>query len=148
MERKIMAEPKNVVIFLPLAKESVDRDFFESFNIAKSVLIANMDKLPFQLGAVIDYYCHTFPIDANRNECAWRAIDGIKTKNGSIFKPDITIWLDTDQTFPSNTLFNLLKHNLPIVAGIYYLKAKTKDVPFYPVMFKNCLLYTSPSPRD
>ena len=129
-------EPKNVVIFLPLARESVDRDFFECYNIMKSILMSNADKLPFQLGGVIDYYCHTFPIDANRNECAWRAVDGIKLKDGSTYKPDITIWLDTDQTFPPNALFNLLKHNLPIVAGVYYLKAKTKDVPFYPVIFK------------
>ncbi len=131
-----MDKTRNVVIFLPMAKDSVDRDFFECFGIIKTMLIANADKLPFKLGMIITYYAHTFPIDANRNECAWRAIDGIKLKDGSIFYPDITIWLDTYQTFPHHSLFTLLKHDLPIVAGVYYLKAKHYTQPFYPVIFK------------
>ena len=111
------------MICLPLAKSVIDREFFEDYNKMKNYLYSKLHELPFEVGGIFEYYAHTFPIDANRNECALRFLES---------DCDISIWLDTDQTFQRETLFNLVKHDLPIVAGMYYAKAE----PFYPIVFK------------
>ena len=86
-----------------------------------------MDKLPFEVTALNEFYCHTFPIDANRNESA------LKFLNGNY---DISIWLDTDQDFrhkgKTDGLFRLLNNDYPIVAGMYY----AKEYPYQPIVFK------------
>jgi len=126
---------KKVIIFLPLAKASVDRDFFETYSQAKTYLMAKMEDLPFKF-QILEYYCHTFPIDANRNECAARFVEGVPIANGGVFRADISIWLDTDHTIPMDSLFTLLKHDRPVMLGVYYLKVSKPDHPFYPVLFR------------
>jgi len=117
---------KNLLICIPLAKTSLDVEFFESYIRMKDYLVANASKLPFELGYIQEYLCKTFPIDANRNQCVSKVLE----VNG--IQHDISIWLDTDQSFPDHTLFSLLKHPYPIVAGMYYAKAE----PFFPIVFK------------
>ena len=126
---------KKVMICLPLAKTSVDVEFFESYNRAKTYLVSHLDELPFEV-ELMDFYAHTFPIDANRNECAQKIVEGVAVGGGRIFRPDISIWLDTDHTLPISVLFDLLKHDKPIMLGVYYIKAPKKDMPFYPVLFR------------
>jgi hypothetical protein len=125
---------RKVIIFLPLAKGSVDREFFESYSQAKTYLFSKATDLPFQF-QLVEYYAHTFPIDANRNECAVRFLEGIPMQGG-VYKADTSIWLDTDHTVPQDTFYRLLAHDRPIVLGIYYLKVTHPDKPFYPVIFK------------
>ena len=126
---------KKVMIFLPLAKQSIDTEFFETYNRAKTYLYEKAKELPFEI-QVLEYYAHTFPIDALRNECAMRMVEGIPLKGGMIFKPDVSIWLDTDHSIPTETLFNLLRHDRPIVLGVYYIKAPKRNMPIYPVLFR------------
>ena len=126
---------KKVMICLPLAKSSIDTDFFETYNRAKTYLVQHIDELPWEI-EIMDFYAHTFPIDANRNECAQKIIDGVAVGGGRIFRPDISIWLDTDHTLPVSVLFDLLKHDRPIMLGVYYVKAPKQNMPFYPVLFR------------
>ncbi len=123
-----MKSKKSVLIILPIAKQSVDREFFESYLLQKNYLIANAGKLPFELTGLFEFYCHTFPIDANRNESALRFMEG---------DYDISIWLDTDQDFKYqgqvDGLFRLLAYDAPVVAGMYY----AKNFPFHPILFKS-----------
>jgi hypothetical protein len=118
-----MDKPVNILLCIPLAKFSVDREFFESYVRMKNYLLANGKELPFKLGGVYEYFAHTFPIDANRNECAYKFLES---------ECDVSIWLDTDQSFPDDTLFKLLAHDRPIVAGMYH----AKSAPFHPIVFK------------
>ena len=130
-----MRPVKKLIIFLPLAKASIDRDFFETYSRAKTFLIEKMPDLPFDI-QFMEYYSHTFPIDANRNECVNRILEGIPIKGGRIFKPDISIWLDTDHTIPHDTMVRMLMHDRPIILGVYYIKAPKRDLPYYPVLFR------------
>lgn len=127
---------KKVIIFLPLAKNSIDREFFESYTIAKTFLLQRVRDLPYGDIQLLEYFAHTFPIDANRNECGRRFLEGIGLKGGSVYKPDISIWIDTDHKLPPDTLFRLLMHDRPIMLGVYYIKSKDADQPFYPVLFR------------
>ena len=113
---------RKIMVCIPQTGWSYDREFIESYFVAKDYLLEHMDQIPFEFG-IAEYFCHTFPIDANRNECVARAIE---------YKIDLTIWVDTDQVFPRDFLFKLIRHDLPIVAGIYHVKAE----PFYPVIFR------------
>jgi len=130
-----MRPVKKVIIFLPLAKSSVDVEFFETYGRAKTYLLQNMANLPFDC-EILEYDAHTFPIDANRNECATRFLEGMPISGGRVFRADVSIWLDTDHTIPIDTLFKMLKHDRPIILGVYYIKSKRKENPFYPVLFK------------
>ena len=116
---------KNLIICIPVAKTSVDKEFFESYVVMKNYLLSNAKKLPFKLGYIHEYFAHTFPIDANRNECVSKTLE----KNG--IQHDISIWLDTDQSFQADCLFNLLKHPYPVVAGMYFAKAD----PYHPIVY-------------
>ena len=126
---------RKVIIFLPLAKSSVDTEFFENYIMAKTYLMHHADELPWEI-ELMEYFCHTFPIDANRNECATRFIEGMPISGQRVWRADFSIWLDTDHTIPIDTLFKLLKHDRPIMLGVYYTKAKSRGQPFYPVIFK------------
>ena len=126
---------KRVIIFLPLAKGSIDTEFFETYSMAKTYLMSHMNELPWQV-EILEYYCHTFPIDANRNECAHRFVEGLPVSGGRVWRADISIWIDTDHTLPIDTLVRMLKHERPIILGVYYLKTKKKENPFYPVIFR------------
>ena len=114
---------KSVIIVLALAKNSVDREFFEAYNLMKNYLLSKANDLPFRISGVHEYFSHTFPIDANRNECAAQILE-----QGH----DISIWLDTDQTFQEDAIFKLLSHDYPVVSGMYFVKSE----PFHPVVFK------------
>jgi len=113
---------RKIMVCIPQTGWSYDREFIESYHVAKDYLLEHMDQIPFEFG-IAEYFCHTFPIDSNRNECVSRALE---------YDIDLTIWVDTDQVFPRDFLFKLIRHDLPIVAGIYHVKAE----PFYPVIFK------------
>lgn len=126
---------KKVVIFLPVAKSSIDVEFFETYGRAKTYLLQRAHELPWEI-EILEYDAHTFPIDANRNECAFRLVEGIPISGGRVFRADISIWLDTDHTIPVDTLFKMLQHDRPIILGVYYIKSKRKEAPFYPVLFK------------
>ena len=132
---------RKVAVILPVAKSSLDLDFVTSFDQAYSYVIANQDKLPYDI-VIMKWYEPTFPIDANRNMCATYMVEGFPikyNKDGEVldkFHADISIWLDTDHTIPMDALFNLLKHDRPIMLGVYYLKVGHRDRPFYPVLFR------------
>ncbi len=127
---------KNVMIFLPVAKTSVPVEFFISFQNAEKYLMSHADELPFEIRSIV-YFEKTFPIDANRNICAERVIEGIVLEDGkTIFRPDISLWIDTDHELPIDSLFRLLNHDKPIMLGVYYIKVPRNDKPFYPVLFK------------
>ena len=113
---------RNILICIPQTQPMYYRDFVESYTHMKNYLMQHMDLVPFQF-AIAEYFCHTFPIDANRNECVAIALEhGI----------DQTIWLDTDQEFGKETLLKLLLPDQPIVAGIYH----AKNEPYHPIVFK------------
>ena len=115
---------KNVVVFIPKTgfRSSYESKFVESFVAAKDYLLAKANDIPFTF-TISQYFSHTFPIDANRNECISMAI-----KNNI----DVAIFLDTDHMIPSDALLKLIKHDLPVVAGVYYGKGE----PFAPIVFK------------
>lgn len=132
---------RKVVIILPVAKSSLDAEFVITFDQAYGYLIANMDKLPYDV-QVLKWYERTFPIDANREICAQHMVEGFPIRYNKDNKPvdyfhaDISLWIDTDHTLPRDAFINLLKHDRPIMLGIYYIKAGDKEKPFYPVIFK------------
>jgi len=115
---------KKIVIFIPKTghRSSYDSKFIESYMAAKDYLFAKYDEIPFTF-TLSQYFSHTFPIDANRNECVSMAI-----KNDI----DLSIFLDTDHILPVDVLYKLIKHDLPIVAGVYFLKGE----PHPPVVYK------------
>ena len=135
MEGKVKKPIRRLIIFLPVAKPGVDTDFLITYNQAYKYLTSHLDELPWEL-EIMEYYCQTFPIDANRNECATRFIEGVPIEGKRVWRADISIWFDTDHTIPLDTFTRLLLHDKPIVLGIYYLKTKKRDQPFYPVLFK------------
>lgn len=135
MDREIRKPIKRLIIFLPVAKASLDTDFVVSYNQAYRYLTSHSDELPWQL-EIMEYYCSTFPIDANRNECAVRFIEGVPIEGQRVWRADVSIWLDTDHNMDNDALYRLLMHDEPIMLGVYYLKTKSPDQPFYPVLFR------------
>ena len=129
---------KKIVIFLPQAVQSVSVEFDESFFNAYLRLLraANEDELPFEVQDIMVYRAKTFPIDANRNECAVRFLEGIPTQGGGVYRADISLWIDMDHEIPTDAFVRLLKHDRPIVLGIYFIKVKRAGMPFYPVIFR------------
>lgn len=115
---------KKIVIFIPKAgfRASYEMNFIESYIAAKDYLYARYDDLPFTF-TISQYFSHTFPIDANRNECVSMAI------NNEI---DLSIFLDTDHILPHDAIYKMVKHDLPIVAGVYYGKGE----PHPPIIYK------------
>ena len=122
----------NIGIVTPLALQSLPIEFHLSYIANVNYIQANASKLPFKIKQIRMIAPHTFPIDANRNEC----IAYIKK-----WDIDISLWMDADQDFMNtadenkpNVLFNLLKdgYEYPIYAGIYYLKKP----PYYPIVFQ------------
>jgi len=114
---------KKIVIFIPKAgfNPTYEALFVESLFTAKDYLMAKANEIPFEF-TISQYFSHTFPIDANRNECVSMAI-----KNNI----DLSIYLDTDHIIPHDALFKLIKHDKPIVAGVYFLKGE----PHAPVIY-------------
>jgi len=135
MDGRVKKPIRRIIIFLPVAKPSVDTDFLITYNQAYKYLTSHLDELPWEL-EIMEYYCQTFPIDANRNECATRFIEGVPIEGKRVWRADVSIWFDTDHTIPQDTFTRLLLHDKPIVLGVYYLKAKKGRQPFYPVLFK------------
>jgi hypothetical protein len=119
-----MQRHKKIVVFIPKAgfRASYETKFVESFLGAKDYLLAKAEEIPFSF-TISQYFSHTFPIDANRNECMSMAI------NNNI---DLAIFLDTDHIVQHDSLFKFVKHDLPVVAGVYY--AKTDPHP--PIVYK------------
>ena len=124
---------KRVGIVTPLALASVPVEFHLSYLANMTYLQSHIDELPFKVKDIRMIAPHTFPIDANRNECvAW----------AKKWDCDITVWFDADQDLrnygteeqDNDVLFRLLKDGFeyPIYAGIYYLK----KLPFHPIVFK------------
>jgi len=115
---------KKVVVFIPKAGygANYDKDFIESYIGAKNYLFSKIDEIPYQF-SISEYFAHTFPIDANRNECVSLAVSN---------EIDYSIFFDTDHIIPHDTIYKLLKHDLPIVAGVYH----GKQEPFHPIMFR------------
>ncbi len=115
---------KNIVVFIPKAgfRPTYNANFVESFIAAKDYLYAKAGEVPFSF-TISQYFSHTFPIDANRNECISMAL-----KNDI----DLAIFLDTDHIIQTDTLLKLIKHDLPVVAGVYYGKGE----PFPPIVYK------------
>ena len=132
MERLDSAsQATRILICIPQTRGSYDREFVESYIRAKNWLLSHADQVPFEF-VIVEYFCHTFPIDANRNECAALAL-----KNNI----DLTIWFDTDQDFPDDVLIKLINHSQEhqIVAGIYH----AKNPPYHPIIFRE-----SPNSKD
>jgi hypothetical protein len=126
---------KKLVIFIPVGnQQKMWTGFTSSYERAKAYLVNHVDELPYKL-QFVEYHCTTFPVDAMRNECATRFVEGIPMEGKRVWNADISIWLDTDHTIPEDSLFRLLLHDLPIVCGIYYIKAGKRENPFYPVIF-------------
>ena len=124
---------KTVGIVTPLALNSVPIEFHLSYLAYIQYLQMHAKELPFNLKEVRMIAPHTFPIDANRNECvAW----------AKKWDCNITVWFDADQDLmncafeerEADVLFRLLKdgYEYPVYAGIYYLKKP----PFHPIIFK------------
>lgn len=111
-----------VLLCAPMALKSIPTKTHTSYFRAYEYLFNNAKNLPFEISAIGTYPCQTFPIDANRNEIIAYALKE---------NFDITIWFDFDMTFPEDICIQLLKHNLDIVTGMYYVKSR----PYYPVMF-------------
>ena len=127
---------RKLVIFIPVGnQDKMWTGFTSTYERAKAYLVNHIDELPYKL-EFVEYHCTTFPVDAMRNECATRFVEGIPMEGRAVWNADISIWLDTDHTIPTDALFNMLAHDLPIVCGIYYIKAGKRDYPFYPVIFQ------------
>ena len=115
---------KSIAIVTPLALSSVPIEFFQSFIQAQQYLQVKAGELPFEIKQIRWIAPHTFPIDANRNECvAW-------LKKWDI---DVSVWIDADQRLEMDTLFKLLSKgdDYPVYAGIYHLKKPD----YYPIIF-------------
>lgn len=115
---------KNIVVFIPKAgfRAKYEPKFIESFIAAKDYLFAKYEEIPFSF-TISQYFSHTFPIDANRNECISMAI-----KNNI----DLSIFLDTDHQIPADALYKMIAHDVPVVAGMYFGKGE----PHPPIVYK------------
>jgi len=111
---------KKIIIFLPCSRTKFHPLFTRSYLNALSYL-----KETTNYEITDDLVDFTPNLAALRSYCAARMIDGYDK-----FKPDTSIWLDTDHEFPPDTLYKLLKHEFPIVSGLYVWKKP----PNYPVL--------------
>lgn len=105
-----------LVVYQPITDNIVRKKFYIT---ALNVMSANvLMKLAQDRGIQTKLHVDpNFPIDFNRNNAVDTAID--------TYLADYMFFMDTDQTFPSDTLINLFEHisdKNPIVAGMYYKK--------------------------
>lgn len=111
------AGQKILVIYQPITSNTVAKKFYESaiHVMSASNLMHLVEKYGVQVKLHID---PNFPIDFNRN-------NAVETSMQS-YLADYIFFMDTDQTFPSNTLrnlFELISEKHPIVAGVYHKKS-------------------------
>lgn len=127
---KLPDHVRKIMVAIPQTG-SYPREFMESYTHMKNYLLSPdiYALVPFDF-VLVEYFCHTFPIDANRNECIAFALE---------YNFDQVIFLDCDQEFGRDTLLKLLVPDKPILAGMYYAKAE----PYFPICFKE-----SPDSKD
>ena len=114
---------KKVVVFLPCAGVSFPKEFVESYLKARTYFYYNIKG--FEL---VEFFPAFTPnMAATRNFCVGKVIEGFKGG----FVPDVSIWLDIDHELSVDVLVRLLKHDEPIVSGMYYLKSP----PYYPIVY-------------
>ena len=101
-----------VLIFIPTAGYRPYPQMEEAYTNAKNYLLSKTNEFEIR-----EYRCKIFPIHSNRNACVGHALEGM---NG--YMPDTTVWIDADTVIPPHALYNMLKPELKIVAGIYRLK--------------------------
>jgi len=115
----------DVMLCIPLSWSSVDKRFFNSFVRAKDYFLSHADLLPFKINNIHTRSDATASVAASRNVLAAQAQEaGV----------DYTIWFDADQSFPEDVILKLLKHQKPIVSGMYF----AKTLPYFPIVF-NCI---------
>ena len=113
---------KKVIVFLPCAGVSFPKEFVESYLKARTYFQYNIDG--FELAEFFPAFSPNMA--AMRNLCVGKVLDGFDG-----MKPDVSIWLDIDHEVPYDFLVRLLKHEEPIVSGMYFLKG----APHYPVVY-------------
>lgn len=109
-------------IGIPCSGESIPKYCFFSllqmFNLKNIILLAQ-----YGIGHVITSMISTFPTDVARNDFVESAL-----KNGA----DHLMFFDNDQTFPIDTLPNLVKHDKDVIVGLYY----GRFAPFMPIFYR------------
>jgi glycosyltransferase involved in cell wall biosynthesis len=116
-------DKKLLCIYVPASWPFVFRKFFTSF--LKIIHPINIIKLR-EFG-IVNYFTLVepkFPLCKNRNEAVMKA---------KKFNADYIMFLDADMQHPPDIVYKLMKHQLPVVSGIYYHQSP----PHFPVIYKH-----------
>ena len=96
-----MSEKKHIVVAVPFAREFIYCPFFLTWS---AMLMYSKDKYDLSLVTTHGPY-----IDSNRDELILQAY---------LMEPDYILFLDDDQTYPSNTPEILMAHDKMVVGGV------------------------------
>ena len=100
----------NVMIAIPIAGDHVSTELFKSFS---TMLLTTIKEMPsdFSLNLMTT---SLKPLDEARNSLVRRALKAGATH---------VFFVDNDMALPKMTLINLLKHDVPMVSGLYFKRA-------------------------
>jgi len=108
-------------IYAPVSWPFMHKGFVKNF--LRVIHPANIVQL--KKWGITDYFplLHdSFPVDRNRNEAAFVA---------QMYNASWIMFLDSDMTFPPDIIPQLMSHQQPIVAGMYFHKSR----PHMPVIY-------------
>lgn len=130
-------ETKRLFILIPRTGNSYPKRFVDSaFEFLSGYQQLELyQRYGIQTSVVVE---STMPIDANRNKLIDIALEGKPfvdpEGNKKVLKADYALFVDTDQTFPLDTLTvlmsDLIEKDLDCVSGMYFLK-KPKFDPIF-----------------
>jgi len=121
-KEKNISKGKTLCVYVPCSWPFVYRDFMASF----LKVMHPMHMVPLKQFGITNYFhmlYPKFPICKNRNEAVMKAKE---------FDADYILFLDSDMTFPDDIAMQLAKHQLPIVAGMYWHQSP----PHFPLAYK------------
>ena len=124
-------KPPTIVFCLP------GRNFSNNFLLSWSELLLNLFRMGFQIRISQKYTSNVYYV---RNMClGGDVMRGIEQKPfDSKLDYDYIMWIDSDQVFTTEHFLSLLKHDKPIVSGLYlmdggkqYATVKDWDLDFF-----------------
>lgn len=107
---------KILVVVMPISGNWIHKKFFVSaMNVYSPAVVNKLADMGIQTTVHVS---NNFPIDYSRNQSIDVALDK--------YLADYVFFMDTDMTFPGNTILNMLElisDETPIVTGMYYKKS-------------------------
>lgn len=155
-----MALPK--VLVATETYEKYDYVFPTFYHKIKNLTYPNYDFMVVDNSATLDYYRklkrrgfkNIYHVERGRNsrEAVARSLNFIRKKflEGDY---DYLLHLESDVIVPSDVIERLIKHQRPVVGGVYEIGYGTKNQPYRPCLFKAYFnekgeVYTAEIPRD